>query len=76
MTSLIDQAIELLKKLIATPSISRAEEKTADILFDFLVGQNVRDVQRTVNNVWCKNFYFDENKPTILLNSHHDTVKP
>ena len=29
-----------------------------------------------LNNVWCKNKYFDETKPTILLNSHHDTVKP
>ena len=69
------EAIQLLKKLIQTPSISREERNTASLLENFL---NVRGVavQRKGNNVWAANRYFAPNKLTILLNSHHDTVKP
>lgn len=69
------EAIELLKELIATPSFSKEEEQTAGILCRFL---GVKDIAHTRvgNNVFALNKYFDENKPTILLNSHHDTVKP
>lgn len=68
-------AIELLKQLIATPSFSQEEEMTADLIQEFLKENRV-DCLRSGNNVWAKNKYFDESKPTILLNSHHDTVKP
>ena len=68
-------AVELLKKLIATPSFSKEEDKTADIIEQFFSEKNIPS-NRLLNNVWCVNKYFDENKPTILLNSHHDTVKP
>lgn len=68
-------AVELLKKLIATPSFSREENLTADIIQDFLQQRHV-PVQRKLNNVWAYNQHFDPAKPTILLNSHHDTVKP
>ena len=67
--------IELLKKLIATPSFSGEEDKTAGIIENFLKENGVK-VNRTGNNVWAKNRFFDDNKPSILLNSHHDTVKP
>ncbi len=67
--------IELLKKLIATPSFSGEENRTADILENFLQNKGVK-INRYKNNVWAKNLYFDIQKPTILLNSHHDTVKP
>ncbi len=67
--------IDLLKQLIATPSLSREEDKTADILLGFLRGFGI-DAQRQKNNVWAKNMHFDPQKPTLLLNSHHDTVKP
>ena len=69
------QAISLLKQLIETPSLSRAEDATATILEKFLEENGVA-TQRIVNNVWAKNLHFDDSKPTILLNSHHDTVKP
>jgi acetylornithine deacetylase len=69
------QAIELLKKLIATPSFSKEEDRTATLIETFLKEHGV-DAKRHLNNVWAKNKYFDEGKPTILLNSHHDTVKP
>jgi len=73
--SLYRDALSLLKKLIKIPSISRDESVTAEIIGDFLRGKNV-DFQREQNNIWAKNLYFDDKKPTILLNSHHDTVKP
>lgn len=68
--------IELLCQLIQTPSISRSEEHTADLLAHFLAAHSVAPVNRLHNNVWVCNKYFDESRPTILLNSHHDTVKP
>ena len=70
-----DSALNLLKQLIAIPSFSREEDKTADLLYLFLNQQGVK-VNRKGNNVWAINSYFDETKPTLLLNSHHDTVKP
>ena len=69
------EAIGLLDKLIATPSHSREESATADILEVFL-RENGVDVQRIHNNVWAVCAGFDATKPTLLLNSHHDTVKP
>jgi acetylornithine deacetylase len=74
-TNYIKEALELLKRLIAQPSFSKEEGKTADIIAAFLKGKGVV-VERFENNVWAKNKYFDPAKPTILLNSHHDTVKP
>ena len=72
---LITDAINLLKKLIATPSLSKEEEETAEVIQIYLESKNVVTHQY-LNNIWAKNKYFDETKPTILLNSHHDTVKP
>jgi acetylornithine deacetylase/succinyl-diaminopimelate desuccinylase-like protein len=68
-------AIELLQQLISIPSFSREEEKTANLLMSFF-NHHGMEATRKGNNVWAKNKYFDHNKPTILLNSHHDTVKP
>lgn len=73
--NLHDTALSLLKLLIATPSFSREEEGTARILEDFLKNHNI-PTSRKGNNVWASNQFFDETKPTLLLNSHHDTVKP
>lgn len=70
-----DDAVELLKKLIAMPSFSKEEDKTAAIIEQFFKTRNI-PVNRLLNNVWCVNKHFDQSKPTILLNSHHDTVKP
>ncbi len=68
-------AVELLKELIATPSFSKEEDKTTILINDLLISRGI-ETFRFLNNVWCKNKYFDVSKPTILLNSHHDTVKP
>lgn len=68
-------AIELLKQLIQSPSFSGEEVQTSRIIQDWLK-QNEVDFITSGNNVWAKNKYFDASKPTVLLNSHHDTVKP
>jgi acetylornithine deacetylase len=73
--SLYDPAIALLKQLIAEPSFSREEDKTGDIIEKFLQQYGVA-TNRHLNNIWATNKYYDANKPSILLNSHHDTVKP
>jgi acetylornithine deacetylase len=70
-----EDAINLLKKLIATPSFSKEEDNTADLLEEFLEARGVK-TKVHLNNIWARNKYFDNSKPTILLNSHHDTVKP
>lgn len=67
--------IGLLKSLIGIPSFSREEIHTAGILEDFLEAQGCR-VERILNNVIVKNKNFDPGHQSILLNSHHDTVKP
>lgn len=72
---LIGESIALLKQLIATPSFCKEEEKTAELIQNYLGSKEV-NAFRKLNNVWCFNKYFDDTKPTILLNSHHDTVKP
>lgn len=69
------QAIVLLQKLISTPSFSKEENITADIIANFL-NDHAIDIHREKNNVWAFNKYYDKLKPTILLNSHHDTVRP
>ena len=68
-------ALNLLQQLIAIPSFSREEDKTADLLQEFFKQHNI-PAERKGNNVWARNLYFDKSLPTILLNSHHDTVKP
>jgi acetylornithine deacetylase/succinyl-diaminopimelate desuccinylase-like protein len=68
-------AINLLEQLIAIPSFSKEEDKTATVLEGFFEQQNIAS-QRKGNNVWAMNKFFDSSKPTILLNSHHDTVRP
>ena len=72
---LYEQVFELLQQLIRTPSFSKEEDKTAEIIERFLKDHSVI-TNRQGNNVWALSNHFDASKPTILLNSHHDTVKP
>ena len=72
--SLHDKATDLLMQMIATPSLSREEQAVATLLEHFFEKEKIK-TSRSGNNVWAKNFYFDASKPTILLNSHHDTVR-
>lgn len=72
---LFKDAVSLLQDLIRTPSFSKEENETASLLF---IHMNERGLlaQRVGNNIWVKSNDFDSAKPTLLLNSHHDTVKP
>ncbi|MFD2720807.1 M20 family metallo-hydrolase [Hymenobacter monticola] len=74
ITRLSDEAVELLIRLINTPSFSREEAGTATLIEEFLTVHGVT-AKRQQNNVWAISQHFDASKPTILLNSHHDTVK-
>ena len=67
--------LELLRQLIAIRSFSKEEHETADRIEQFLQQRNIK-TNRKLNNVWAYNKHFDAAKPTLLLNSHHDTVKP
>ena len=69
------EAVELLQTLIATPSTSRDEARTGDLLFAFLADHGAAP-ERLYNNVWARAEGFDPRRPTLLLNSHHDTVRP
>ena len=73
--SLTQSAIELLKNLIQTPSFSSEEDVTALLLEQWFQSFDI-PYSRHQNNVWATNKTFDDSKPTLLLNSHHDTVKP
>jgi acetylornithine deacetylase len=68
-------AIGLLKQLIATPSFSKEEDNSSALIRAFFESNEVK-AEQFLYNIWAKNKYFDANKLTILLNSHHDTVKP
>ncbi len=74
-TILYNKAISLLKELISIPSFSKEEDNTAAVIEKFLQSNHIPP-KRLLNNVWAVNKHFDESKPCLLLNSHHDTVKP
>ena len=75
MSKYTDEAVALLQRLIATPSISRDEKSAADIMQGYIECLGMK-TWREANNVWTVSPWFDENKPTLLLNAHIDTVKP
>lgn len=71
----VGDGVRLLRRLIATPSVSRDEKEAADIMQAELESRGLRP-RREGNNVWTCSDEFDGNKPTLLLNAHLDTVKP
>ena len=73
--TLYSDAVALLRDLIRIPSPSREEAGTAERLAAFLSDSGI-ETHRKKNNVWAFNRHYDPAKPTILLNSHHDTVRP
>lgn len=68
-------AIDMLKELIAVPSLSRDENKAADIIVRYIENAGIKP-QRHGNNVWAISDNYNPKLPTLLLNSHIDTVKP
>lgn len=79
LTKYIDEAyydaVDLLQKMIAIPSYSKEENKVADLIEDYIIKLGFA-VNRKGNNVWVLSNGFSSDKPTILMNSHIDTVKP
>lgn len=75
MDELYYDAVDLLKKLIAIPSTSRDEARAADCVQEFLTSRKA-PTHRLGNNVWSIATDFDPQRPTLLLNSHIDTVRP
>lgn len=72
---LYTESIHLLKDLIRTPSLSREEDGTAAIIRSYLEKKGINCHQKG-NNIWCYATKYNPSLPTVLLNSHHDTVKP
>ena len=72
---LTQEAIELLKKLISKQSFSGEENETALLIMQWFSSNDIK-FESDKHNVWAKNRRFNPSKKTILLNSHHDTVKP
>lgn len=75
IATLTAEAVSLLEALIAIPSVSREETQAADCLQQYIELQGMA-TGRKGNNVWCLSPMFDLQKPTLLLNSHIDTVRP
>lgn len=75
MDSRYNTAVELLKQIISIPSFSREEQGTAQLIQGFLQGRGI-PTSRLENNVWARNRFYDPALPTLLLNAHHDTVRP
>ena len=72
----MNEYVNLLDRLIATPSISRQEQQAAALIEAFLTEKGISDVQRLHNNIYVRAKTWDNDRPTLLLNSHIDTVKP
>lgn len=70
-----NQALELLRRLIATPSHTRDEGATADLLCAFFEERGIA-VERLHNNIIVRSKGYQAGRKTLLLNSHHDTVRP
>lgn len=74
MNKSAQEATSFLKELISIQSYSGDENKTSDLISEFFKDKGFQP-ERKINNVWVWARKKDENKPTLLLNSHHDTVK-
>jgi acetylornithine deacetylase len=72
---LTQEALALLKDLISIQSFSSEEQGTAERIEKWFTDHDI-PFMRENNNVYAFNHTFKEGKPTLLLNSHHDTVKP
>ncbi len=75
METKTQKAIQLLQDLISLQSFSSQEDQTANRIEDWFKEHEI-PFERSNNNVYAFNQYFDKSKPTLLLNSHHDTVRP
>ena len=75
LNNLKKEALTLLQDLIQTPSFSEQEDKTAMLIARWFEAHHI-PFKRENNNLWAFNKHVKEGAPLLLLNSHHDTVKP
>ncbi|MBL7473346.1 M20 family metallo-hydrolase [Robertkochia sediminum] len=75
LDTLKHEALALLKQLIETPSFSKEEDKTAALIEQWFTDHGI-PFERENNNIWAFNEHYRKDTPLLLLNSHHDTVKP
>lgn len=75
ITEYTKDAVKLLKKLIATPSVSKSEADAARVIREQIQEYGF-DGNVEANNTWIVSKDWNDNKPTLLLNAHIDTVKP
>lgn len=71
--TLTAQSVALLRKMVATPSVTFSEQEVSDLIYETLLSWGLAP-QRKGLNVYAVNSKFDENKPTLVLDSHIDTV--
>ncbi|MCM1292966.1 MAG: M20/M25/M40 family metallo-hydrolase [Bacteroides sp.] len=71
---MISTELSLLKRMIAIPSFSREETAVADMLFAEIESRGLNP-RRFINNIWCLAPGYDPSRPTLMLNSHIDTVR-
>jgi len=76
LTTAFDHSLQLLKQLIAIPSLSRNEQEVADFLQSYMHEASGLEVHRHGHNLWLVAPRFDASRPTLLLNAHIDTVRP
>lgn len=69
-------AVSLLRAMISIPSVSRDEQAVADMLQKYMADVTHQAVHRHNHNLWLIDPHYDDQKPTLLLNAHIDTVKP
>jgi acetylornithine deacetylase len=72
---MMEKYINLLKSLIAIPSLSRNEQDAAQVIRQFFADSAI-PYETKMNNTWVRNRYWKTGLPVVLLNSHIDTVKP
>ena len=71
----LNDALVLLQKLVSIQSFSGEEHLRADYLTSYFSERDIT-IERIGNNIIVKQPHFDEDKPTFMLNSHIDTVRP
>lgn len=69
------EAVELLCRLIETSRVSRDETAAANLLEAWMTEHGMNP-QRELNNLWCVAPSYSEERPTLLLCAHIDTVRP
>lgn len=75
MDRLADEAVQMLKGMVAIPSVSFEEDRVRDYISEVLKGYGVRH-ETVKNNIVALDENFSPEKKTLMLCAHIDTVPP